>query len=178
MLVTASLTVSGVSAVIWVLDDALVVVFRVVAAVFIAIVGGDMAAEQRGSGLKREGWGVCWGTVNWLGNVCHRLQGAGGRFGAGGKVVVVVVDDVGVVDGDCAGVVSGDVVVVDDVGVIDGGCAGVVSGDVVVGSDNEGVVGVFSRGIVCVTASAVIVIVWVVEFVLMRVVGSVCRAVH
>jgi hypothetical protein len=68
------------------------------------------------------------------------------------------------------------VVVVDEVGVSDGSCAGVVSGDVVVGGDNNGVVGVSSRGIVCVTASAAIVIIWVA--VLMRVVGSVCRVVH
>jgi hypothetical protein len=70
------------------------------------------------------------------------------------------------------------VVVVDGAGVVDGGCAGVFGGNVAAGGDDDGVVGVFSRGIVCVTASAVIVVVWVVEFVLTRVVGSVCRAVY
>jgi hypothetical protein len=74
--------------------------------------------------------------------------------------VVVVVDVVGIVD------------------VADGGCANVVSGDVVAGGDNDGVVGVSSRGTVCITASAVIVVVWVVESVLTPVVGFVCRVVH
>ena len=56
--VTASLTVSQVSVAIRVLDNALVVVFRVVAVIFVTVVGGDTAVALGGS---RFGMGV-WGT--------------------------------------------------------------------------------------------------------------------
>jgi hypothetical protein len=69
------------------------------------IVDGDMAVERRGSGLERRGCGVCSRTVCRLGRVCHHLRAAGG------KVVVVVVNDVGCADGDCADIVSDDVAV-------------------------------------------------------------------
>ena len=74
-----------------------------------ANVVSDVAAERRGSGLERGGWGLSWGTVGRPGSQCRRSRGAGGRFGAGEGVVVVVVNDVDVVDGGCADVVSGDV---------------------------------------------------------------------
>jgi hypothetical protein len=112
--VTTSLTVSGVSAAIWILDDALVVVFRVVAVVFVAVVGGDVAVAMGGSGCETRGCGGCRGAVGRLGSECRRSRGAGSCFEAGDEVVVAVVDSVGNVDGS--------------VDVTDGGCAGVVNG--------------------------------------------------
>jgi hypothetical protein len=129
-LVTAWLAASEVVAAVWVLAAALVVVPEVVAARVAAVVGSDVAAEQRASGLERGGCGVCRGGVDRPGGVCHRFRGVWGWFEAG-KEVVAVVDVVGVID------------------VADGGCAGVVSGD------GNGLARVSSRGAVCITASAV-----------------------
>ena len=54
------------------------------------------------------------------------------------------------------------VAVDDDVGVVDGGCAGVVSNDVAVGGSDDELVRVSLWGAVCVTALAVVVeVVWV-----------------
>jgi hypothetical protein len=63
MSVTASLTVSGVPAAVWVLDEAQVVVSGAVAAVFIVVVGGDVAMVTGGSGRETRGCGGCRGAV-------------------------------------------------------------------------------------------------------------------
>lgn len=75
------------------LDEARVVVLGVVAAGFVAVVGGDVAVATGGSGCRRGGWGACWG----------------GRK-TGRDTVVDVVDNVDNVDGGCAAVVIDDVV--------------------------------------------------------------------
>jgi hypothetical protein len=105
----ASLAVSGVSAGVWVLNEARVVVLEVVAAEVVAVVGSDMAVGTGSSGCARRGWGLGWSVVSRLGRVCRRFQGAGGSFGAGEEVLVVVVGGVVNIDGGCAGVDSGDV---------------------------------------------------------------------
>ena len=101
--------VSKGMAVVWVLDTALVAVFGVVVAIVGTVVDGDVAAERRGSELERGGWRLGWGAAVRSGSVCRLLRGAGGIFLGGEEVVVVVVNDVGVVDGGCASAVSGDV---------------------------------------------------------------------
>ena len=68
------------------------------------VIGSDMAAEQCSSGLETRGWGA----GGQPGSQCHCLRGAGGCFEAGEGIVVVVVNDDGIADGGCAGVVSGD----------------------------------------------------------------------
>jgi hypothetical protein len=96
-----------------VLDSALDAVSGVVTTGFVVVVGGDVATKRRGSGCERRGWGDSRGGLGRPGSVCRRFRGAGGRFGAGGMVWVVVVDVVGVVDvadGGCANVVSGGLV--------------------------------------------------------------------
>jgi hypothetical protein len=102
--------VSGVSAVVWVLDEAWVVVWGMVAAGFVTVVGCDMAAGQQGSGHERRGSGGCRGAVGRLGKVCRHFCGARGGFGAGDRLVVAIVDIVGIVDGGCAGIVNDDMV--------------------------------------------------------------------
>jgi hypothetical protein len=73
-----------------------------------AVVNGDVAGDGGSGGCKEKGCGVGWGAVCWLGRECRRFRGAGGSFGAGEEVLVVVVGvDSG--DGGCAGVVSNDV---------------------------------------------------------------------
>ena len=57
-------------------------------------------------------------------SVCRRFRGAGGVVGAGNGAVVVVVDDVGIVDGGCAGVDGGVVAAL-------AGAGGLVTGTVV-----------------------------------------------
>ena len=116
------------------LDEALAVVSEVAVAGIAAVVGSDVAVATGGSGCGTRGWGVCSGAVGRLGRVCRRFRAAGASFEAGGKVVVVVVNNVGCADGGCADVVSGDVA--------DSG-----------GDDNR--LGVSSRGAVCVTALGV-----------------------
>jgi hypothetical protein len=73
-----------------VLDEARVVVLGVVAAGFVAVVGGDVAVATGGSGCRRGGWGACWGGRK----TSH-------------ETVIDVVDNV---DGGCAAVVIDDVV--------------------------------------------------------------------
>jgi hypothetical protein len=75
-----------------VLVVAQVVVPSVVAAGVVAVVDGDVAVARCGSRCETGGLGVGWGAVGRFGSMCRRLRGAGGHFGAGGKVVVVVVD--------------------------------------------------------------------------------------
>jgi hypothetical protein len=92
-----------------VLVVALVVVLGVAAAGVATDVVSDVAAERRGSGLERGGWRLGYGAVVRSGSVCRLSRGAGGIFEGGEEVVVVVVNDVGVVDGGCASPISGDV---------------------------------------------------------------------
>ena len=63
MLFLAAISIFGVNIIVWVLIVAHIVVFGAVAVVFVTVVGGDVAAQQRVSGLERRGWGVCWGVV-------------------------------------------------------------------------------------------------------------------
>ena len=60
----------------WVLDDVLVVVFRVVAVVFIAVVGGDVAVALGGSRFGMGVWGASWGELGCLGGVLDRRWGS------------------------------------------------------------------------------------------------------
>ena len=92
MLVVAQVVVSGVT----------------VAGVAVDVVS-DVTVERRGLGCEEGGGGSRWGSMSRLGSVCRRFRGAGGGFGAGGEVVVVVDDGVVVVDAGRAGVVTGDV---------------------------------------------------------------------
>ena len=55
--------ISNGTGVVWVLAVAQIVVLGAVAAVFVVIIGDDVAAEHGGSGCKREDWGACWGAV-------------------------------------------------------------------------------------------------------------------
>jgi hypothetical protein len=59
--------------VVWVLDEAQVVVWGMVAVGFVTVVGCDVAAGRRGSGHERGGCGGCRGAVGRLGKVCRRL---------------------------------------------------------------------------------------------------------
>lgn len=93
----------------WVLDTALGAVSGVPAVGFVVVVGGDMVAEWRGSGLERGDCGGCRGELGRPGSMCCRLHAAGGGSDAGGTAIVVAVNDIGGADGGCAGVVSGDV---------------------------------------------------------------------
>lgn len=65
----AWVTFSRVSASIWVLDEAQVVVSGVVSAAFITVVGGDMVVIGEASECKR----ISWGATAQPGNECHRL---------------------------------------------------------------------------------------------------------
>jgi hypothetical protein len=91
---------------IWVLDETLAVVSGVVVTGVAAVVGGDVAVERGGSVRSTRGWGLGWGVVVQSGIQCRGSGDAGGGSEAGDEFVVVVVDDVGVVDGGCAGVVA------------------------------------------------------------------------
>ena len=106
---TAWVTFSGVVAAILVRDETLFIVLEVVAIRVAFDVVSDVTVERRGLGLERRGCGSCRGSVSRLGRVCRRVRDAGGSFSAGGRVVVAVDDDVGVVDGGCVGVINGDV---------------------------------------------------------------------
>jgi hypothetical protein len=106
----AWVTVSEGLEVVWVLVVAQTVIPGVVLAGVAAIVGSDVAFARAGSGCKGRGWGVSRNAVDWFGSECHRMRGAGGCFKARAEVVVAVVDDVGIIDGGCAAVVSSDVV--------------------------------------------------------------------
>ena len=91
------------------LDVALVVVFEVVAAGVAVAVVSDVAVEQRGLEWANEGWELGCGAVGRPGIECRRFRSFEGCFGAGDGAVVVVVDDVDLADGGCAGIVKGDV---------------------------------------------------------------------
>ena len=121
------------------LVETLSVVFRPFASGVVAVVDGDMAVVTGGSGLDRRGWGLCWGAVDRPGGQWRRSRGAGGCSEAG-EAVVVVVDDV--------------------VGVVDGGCADVVSGDVAGDSGGDGRSVASSRVVVCIRASTEVVEGW------------------
>jgi hypothetical protein len=130
------------------------------AAGFVVVVGGDMAAELRGSGLERGGCGGCRDELGRSGSVCHRFPDVRGGSEAGDRVVVVVDNSVDAVDG----------------------------GVDVVGSGGDGdLAGISLWAVVCVTESAVEVemvwelestvqlsIVWVLVSIVMLAVGSVC----
>jgi hypothetical protein len=90
----AWVVVSEESAVVWVLDEAQVVVWGMVAAGFVTVVGCDVAAGRRSSGHERRGCGGCRGAVGRLGKVCRRFRGAGGSSDCGGGAIVVVVNGV------------------------------------------------------------------------------------
>ena len=132
--------------------------------------------------------------MGWFCSECRRFRRVAGRFEGGDGVVVAVVDNVGkvdgsvdVADGGCVAVVGGDVAVVMELGGLISGAVGarvslqaceaalqVLGGsvDVPVSFSRRGR---SSLGAVCITAStAVNVVVWVLESVVMRVVGSVC----
>jgi hypothetical protein len=94
---------------VWVLMAALVVVSEVVVAEVVAVVGGDMAVAQVRSRREKRGWEVFCGAVNGLGRVCCCFRGIGSCGVAVEAVVVAIVDNVGVIDGGCVGVVGSDV---------------------------------------------------------------------
>jgi hypothetical protein len=144
---TAWLAVSEVGVAGWVLAVVQVDVLGAVAVAVGTVVDDDVAVAVSGSGCERRGWGLGWGAVGRLGSVCRRFRDAGGSSEAGEKVVVVVFDDAGVVDGN--------------VDVADGGCAGVVNGNVADSGGNDGLVGVV--WVLASTRTAV-----------SRIVGSVC----
>ena len=89
------------------LDAAQVVVLRVVATVFVAVVGCDMAVATGSSGCKGRGWGLDCGAVDRPGRECHRFRVASGGYSRWKTireaVVVVVVNDVDSCDGDSNG---------------------------------------------------------------------------
>ena len=58
------------------LDDALVVVFRVVAVVSVAVVGGDVAVALGGSRFGMVVWGASWGELGCLGGVLDHRWGS------------------------------------------------------------------------------------------------------
>ena len=91
------------------LATTLVAVSRVFVAGVVVVVNSDVVVALWGSGHKRGGWRLCWGAIGWPGSKCRRFRGAVSCFGAGDGVVVAVVDNVGNIDGSCAGIVSDDV---------------------------------------------------------------------
>jgi hypothetical protein len=97
-----------------VLDVAQVVVLQVVAKVFVAVVGNDVAVATGGSGRETRGCRGCRGAVGRLGKECRRFRGAGGCCEAGDEVVVDIAGSVDVADGGCAYVVSDDVAALTD----------------------------------------------------------------
>ena len=74
-----------------------------------AVVGSDVAVTLGASGLETGGWGLVWGAVDRPGTQYRRSRGPGGGSEAWGGMLIAVVNDVGVVDGSCAAVASGDV---------------------------------------------------------------------
>ena len=118
-LLLAWVAVFKVTTAVWMLDEALVVVFWPFAAGVAAVVGSDVAVVTGGSGCGTGGWGLCWSVVGQPGSQCHCSRGAGACFEAGEGAVVAVVDSDDSADGGCAGIVSSDVA-------DSGGSAGVV----------------------------------------------------
>ena len=91
------------------LDVARDVVFGAVAVGSAGVGSCDVVVEQWGSGLTRGGCGLGWSRVDWPGIQRRLSVGAGRGSEAEGEPVVVVVNDVGIIYGGCAGAVSGDV---------------------------------------------------------------------
>ena len=96
---TASLTISWVLAVVWVLDNALLVILDVVVAGLTTIVGSDMAVGLGGSGC--ETGAMCFVGVLWVGlalsAIVWEVLGASSKQGKawwGGDVTYAV--DLGV----------------------------------------------------------------------------------
>jgi hypothetical protein len=110
--------------VVWLLDGALFVVWRVAAAAVATVVGIDVVAGRRGSGLERRGWGVSRGAMDRVGSVCRRFRSFWGLFEVEGKVVVAVVNVVDVGDGGRVVVVHGDMAVVTGLGGLISGAVG------------------------------------------------------
>ena len=169
MLLAAGWAVSKVSLVVWVLDIAQVVVLQVVATVFVAVIGCDVEVAVGSSGCGTRGCRFCKGAVGQLGSVYRRSQGAEGCFEAGDEavMVVVVVDNiVGVIDGGCAGVVSGGVAALEGKGglvtraMVAGGSPQACEAMSQVLGSSVDIPASFSRhggsslGVVCITASA------------------------
>jgi hypothetical protein len=75
--------------VVWGLDEAQAVVLGAFAAVFFAVVGGDVAVVLGGSGFATGLGGVDWEGPVRLGRVCRRLDGAGRRSGVLSTIFVV-----------------------------------------------------------------------------------------
>jgi hypothetical protein len=74
------------------------------------LVDGDVAVVTVRSGCKARGCGGGCGMADPSGSKGHCSEGPGGGSGAEGPIVVVVLDDVvGVIDGDCVGIVGSDV---------------------------------------------------------------------
>ena len=86
-----------------------VIVSRLVATDFVAVVRCDVAVEQGGSGREQRSWGLDCSAVDRPGRECRRLGAVVRCFVAGSRVVVAVVNDVGGSDGGCAAVVTDDV---------------------------------------------------------------------
>jgi hypothetical protein len=82
----------------WVLDASPVAVVAEDVAGNVGVSGCDVVMDRSGSGCDRRGWGLGWRGVGWSDSWWRHSRGAGGGFEAGGQVVVVVVDVVGVVD--------------------------------------------------------------------------------
>ena len=132
----AWVAVSKGTAVVWVLDTALVTISGVFAAAVAAVVPSSVVLAQSGSGLDKVGWGHCWGAGVQPGSQCHHSGGPGGGSEAEGEWVVVV-NNVGIIDGSYAGVVSGDMAAL------------------------RGVLGCLTK--VCVAISIVLDLVWVLK---------------
>ena len=101
---------SEVSEVVWVLDEALVVVSEVAIAGITAVVGSDVVVATGGSGCGTRGWGLCRGGMDWLGSMCHHFLGVCSWVAAEGEVLVAVVDIVvndDVACGGCANIING-----------------------------------------------------------------------
>jgi hypothetical protein len=74
-----------------------------------AVVGSDTAVTLGASGLDMGGWGLVWGAGDRPGTQYHRSSGPGGGSEARGGILIAIVNDIGIVDGSCAAVASGDV---------------------------------------------------------------------
>jgi hypothetical protein len=127
---TAWLAVSEVGEAAWMLAVVQVNVLGVVVAVFVTVVGGDVAVATVCSRREVGGQGVSRGVVGWPGIECRHFRAAGGCFEDGGEAVVAVVNGVS----DC------------DVAVT--GCAGVVGCDTAVGNGDGRGMRTVQRGVI------------------------------
>ena len=114
------------------LDAALDTVSEAIVADVVAIGSCDVVLAVGSSGLERRGCGLGRGAVDQPGIQRHLSGGAGSSSEVGEEQVVVVVNDVGIVDGGCAGIISGDVAVLtgvindaEGVGVAEMGCVSI-----------------------------------------------------